>query len=141
MLEREESTGYLINWAGRLLVREIEAEIGPLGLSAGHMPIFFALGTGRALPQKELARLAAVEQPTMAATLNRMEAAGLIVRRPDPADGRSALIALSPLAMDKAEAVAAAAMRVNGRALGKMSEAEQAEFLRLLRLMITTLEK
>ncbi len=141
MMPREESTGYLVNWAGRLLVREIEAEIAPLGLSAGHMPIFFALGGGEALPQKELARRAAVEQPTTANTLNRMEVAGLIVRSPDPDDGRSALIALSPLAMEKAEAVAAAARRVNARALGGMAPAEQAAFLRLLRVLIGSLER
>lgn len=141
MLKREESTGYLVNWAGRLLVREIEAEIAPLGLTPGHMPIFVALGGGEALSQKELARRASVEQPTMANTLNRMEAAGLIVRTPDPADRRSALIALSPLALEKADEVTAAARRVNARALADMTETERVAFFSLLRRLIATLDR
>ena len=55
------SIGYLTNYAGRLLVRALERRLD--GKSAGPMPVFLALNDGGALPQKELARLAAVEQP------------------------------------------------------------------------------
>jgi len=57
------SIGYLTNLAGRLLVRALERR---LGSAAGPMPVFLALVDGKALAQKDLARLAAVEQPTMA---------------------------------------------------------------------------
>ena len=74
-------------------------------VAAGYLPVFFAL----AATQTALASLAAIEQPTMAATLTRMERDSLIHRRPDPQDGRSSLISLTPVALKKVNAVEAAA--------------------------------
>src|SRR5882724_11960371 len=59
-------------------------------VAAGYLPVCFAL----AATQTALASLAAIEQPTMAATLTRMERDGLIHRRPDP-PGRTKLADLS----------------------------------------------
>ena len=50
-LNRRTSVGYLTNLAGRLLVRELERHLAPLGLSPGHMPVLLALEDGSALPQ------------------------------------------------------------------------------------------
>ena len=84
------SIGYLTNLAGRLLVRALERRIP--GGGAGPMPVFLALSDGKALPQKELARRAAVEQPTMAKMLARMERDGMLSGEPDPTDRRSTLL-------------------------------------------------
>ncbi len=82
---RESSAGYLVNWAARLLTHALERRLK--GSSAGSMPVFFSLIDGGAQTQKALAHWAAVEQPTMANTLARMERDGLIAREPDPATG------------------------------------------------------
>ena len=100
--KRDESAGYLTNWAGRLFVRAIERRLA--GGSAGPMPVFFALADGGTMSQTALARWASVEQPTMANTLNRMERDKLIERTPDPNDRRSALIGLTRLGRQRAEA-------------------------------------
>ncbi len=47
------------------------------------------------LTPSELARIEAVKRPTVTRTLGCLERAGLIERTPDPADGRSALVALN----------------------------------------------
>eukprot|EP01035_Chromulina_nebulosa_P012954 gene12954-17251_t len=73
---RETSAGYLTNWAARLLTRSLERRLA--GGGAGQMPVFFALIDGVAQTQADLARDAAVEQPTMANTLQRMERDGLV---------------------------------------------------------------
>jgi DNA-binding MarR family transcriptional regulator len=47
------------------------------------------------LTPSELARIEAVKRPTVTRTLGCLEREGLVVRTPDPADGRSALVAIN----------------------------------------------
>lgn len=135
---RESSAGYLINWAARLFTRALERRLQ--GGSAGTMPVFFALIDGKPQTQKELAHWAAVEQPTMANTLSRMDRDGLISRTPDPADKRSALISLSPLGLERAKIALKAAVETNAFGLSALSPAEQAVFLDMLRRLIQLLD-
>src|ERR1700710_574564 len=135
---RETSAGYLVNWAARLLTRALERRLA--GSSAGSMPVFFSLLDGRAQTQKELAHWAAVEQPTMANTLSRMERDGLIERTPDPADRRSALIALTALGREQATQAMGAARDTNALALSPLDPAERELFLEMLRRGIQYLD-
>lgn len=139
--ERKNSCGYMTNWAARLFARAIDRELKEIGVSSGQMPVFFALGDGAAMPQKALAAAAAIEQPTMAATLSRMERAGLVERRPDPRDGRSQLVALTPVAMEKAARACQAAAAVNAAALAGLGEEERARFLDMLARVVAALER
>src|SRR5215217_1055859 len=116
-LTRETSAGYMTNWAARLFARELERQLVPSGIAPAYMPVLFALGDGSALTQKELARRAAVEQPTMAATLNRMERDAMIVRQQNPGDKRSALVALTPLARGHIDTVQRVVSEINTLAL------------------------
>lgn len=139
-LSRQDSAGYMTNWAARLFARAIDRHLKEIGVSTGMMPVFFALGGGASLSQKALAERAAVEQPTMAATLSRMERDGLVERRPDPADGRSQLIALTPEAMAKVARVREAVVAVNGVALDGLDETERALYMSLLERVVRALE-
>jgi DNA-binding MarR family transcriptional regulator len=138
--DRSASAGYLTNWAARLYGRAVDRELKPLGLSSAHLPIFFALGGGEALTQKALAEAAAVEQPTMAATLARMERDGLIERRPHPDDRRSSLVSLTPGALSKRDAVRAAIGRVNEASLALLSSDEREAHLHNLTRIASALE-
>ena len=140
ILTRETSAGYMTNWAARLFARELERQLAPSGIASAYMPVMFALADGSALTQKELARRAAVEQPTMAATLNRMERDGMIDRRPDPGDKRSALVALTPLALGKVATVEQVVSAINALALEQLDPAERRQFLSLLGRIIAVLE-
>ena len=139
--KRENSCGYMTNWAARLFARAIDRRLKQIGVTCGQMPVFFALADGAAMAQKALAAQAAIEQPTMAATLSRMERDGLIERRPDPRDGRSQLVALTPEAMKKAARVREAAMAVNAAAMAGLEEAERAAFLGMLSRIVAALER
>jgi len=138
--DRRSSAGYLTNWAARLFARAIDQKLKVLGVSSGQLPVFFALGDGGAMSQRALTEAAAIEQPTMAATLSRMERDGLIVRQRDPEDGRSMLISLTPAAMEKAKQVRAAVSAVNGAALDSMTKPEREQFLETLRGVIGRLD-
>ena len=134
------SAGHLTNRAARLFAWAIDLKFKPLGVSAGQIPVFFALGAGESLTQKELVEVAAVEQPTMAAILTRMERDGLVERRPDPKDGRSSLVQLTPKAMKKVPDMVEAIQTGNREALAGFSEAEKAAFLDMLRRIIANLQ-
>jgi DNA-binding MarR family transcriptional regulator len=136
---RETSAGYLTNWAARLFARALERRL--VGGNSGPMPVFFALQDGRAMTQKALAQLAAVEQPTMANTLNRMERDGLIVRTPDPNDRRSALVSLTPLGRERTVGAFEAAVEVNGIATDALKPEERELFYDMMRRIVLALER
>ena len=77
----------------------------PLGLTSGYVPALSALAANKALSQKALTELAGIEQPTMAATLGRMERDGLIEREVDPEDKRSTRFSLTRAAVAKRAAI------------------------------------
>jgi len=138
-LDRRRSAGYMTNWAARLFTSAIERRLKGRGLSSAHLPVFFALGAGEARTQKDLAAAAAVEQPTMAATLARMARDGLVRRGVDPEDGRSASISLSEAALAEIDHVRRATDEVNAVALSRLEEAERATFLAMLDKVIAAL--
>lgn len=140
-LERNASAGYLTNWAARLFARAIDKRLKALGLSSGQLPVFFALAGGVELTQKQLARTASIEQPTMAATLSRMERHGMVERRPDPRDRRSSLIRLSAAARDKIPAVMEATSAVNTEALADLTPQQREIYLDALTTVIAALSR
>lgn len=140
-MKRRESAGYMVNWAARLFARGIDKRLRPIGVSVGHMPVFFALADGSEMTQSALTERAAVEQPTMAATLKRMEREGLVMRRANPDDGREVLFALTPEGLEKVPAITGAAMEMNALALGGMSAGERAEFMARLEVIVSRLER
>ena len=82
----------------RGFTRIVDGGLRELGLAAGQLPVLVSLKKSKALSQAELARIAQVEQPSMAQLLARMERDGLVERVDDPEDKRSRLISLTPLA-------------------------------------------
>ncbi len=140
ILDRRKSAGYMTNWAARLFAKAIDRRLHEVGVSSGHLPVFFALADGTPRPQRALAAAAAVEQPTMAATLARMERDRLIQRKPDPDDARSALISLTPLAAKKLAAIQGAVASVNAAAMAGLPAADQERFLQTLGRVIDNLD-
>ena len=137
----ELSIGYLMHWGARLLRRLADRRLKPLGLSWSHLPVINALAANEALSQKALAEIAAIEQPTMVATLARMERDGVIARRPDPRDGRSVLFSLTPPTRKKIAAIRRAVAEVNTDALRGLPEGERRRFRQQLETMIRAMDE
>jgi MarR family transcriptional regulator, transcriptional regulator for hemolysin len=135
-----EMPGHLINRAARMLARAMESRFHPLGLAVAQIPVLAALKDGSSLPQKQLAKLAQIEQPTMAQLLARMERDGLIERTPDENDRRSSLITLSGNAIKKLPKARALLLEGNAEALKGFSEREIATLSRLLMRVLLNLE-
>lgn len=133
--------GHLISLAARGFARLSEARLKPLGFGVGHLPVLVALDEGHAVTQRDLARFARVEQPTMAQMLVRMERDGLIARTPDPADGRSSRIALTKLARRRLPKACATLFEGNRDALAGFTDDEATQFVRLLTRVIANLDR
>jgi MarR family transcriptional regulator for hemolysin len=118
----------LVGHAYRTFARIVDAQLRDLGFAMSQLPVLIVLKQGKPLPQAELARMARVEQSSMAQLLNRMERDGLIERVPDPEDKRSRLILLTDSArqrMHKGKAIMDATVEV---ALKGLSPAEIEQF-------------
>ncbi|WP_158744231.1 MarR family winged helix-turn-helix transcriptional regulator [Acidisphaera sp. L21] len=133
--------GHLISLAARGFARLSEARLKPLGFGVGHLPVLIALQDGRANTQRDLARFAKIEQPSMAQMLVRMERDGLIRRTPDADDGRSSRIALTRIARARLPDACAALFEGNGEALSGFTDAEAAQLVGLLTRVIANLDR
>jgi MarR family transcriptional regulator for hemolysin len=126
----------LIATAARLLARVTDARFRDIGISVSQLPVLVALKDGTSLSQKELTRLAGVEQPSMAQLLARMERDGVIRRKPDPADGRSSLISLTARTMKLIDPARAIMVQGNRDALAGFSDSEVSQLVALLQRVI-----
>jgi MarR family transcriptional regulator, transcriptional regulator for hemolysin len=138
---RELSIGYLVHWGGRLLRRLADRRLKALGLSSAHLPVITALAEDEPLSQKALAEIAAIEQPTMAAMLARMERDRIVERRPDPNDKRSSLFSLTPATRKKIPALRRAVEQVNDEALRGLPADQRLVFRRQLETVIRAMDK
>jgi DNA-binding MarR family transcriptional regulator len=69
--------------------------LGEVGLHPGQEALLMELWQGDGQTQAELAESLAVEPPTITKMLQRMEAAGLVQRKPHPDDRRAQLVYLT----------------------------------------------
>jgi MarR family transcriptional regulator for hemolysin len=133
--------GHLISLAARGFARLSEARLKPLGFGVGYLPVLIALKIGRAETQRDLARFARIEQPSMAQMLVRMERDGLIRRAPDPADGRSSLVSLTETAEARLPEACAVLFQGNREALDGFTDEEAAQLVALLHRLIANLDR
>jgi MarR family transcriptional regulator for hemolysin len=132
--------GHLINRLARLSLRWTDTRFQQLGLAVAQMPVLYTLKDGAASTQTELARMAHIEQPTMAQLLARMERDGLIERAANPQDRRSSLVSLTPLAMSKLPEAREIFREGNKMALQGFTEEEIETLILLLQRVLANVE-
>lgn len=137
----ETFVGYWINRASRLIVRDLDERLRPHGLAASQLPVLRALGEGQALSQKDLARHARVEQPTMAEMLVRMERDGIVKREANPEDKRGVLISLTPRSRTKMAKSRSTLIDAERTAMTGLSENERQLLRELLKRVVNNLER
>jgi DNA-binding MarR family transcriptional regulator len=138
---RFDSAGFVINWCARVFERRMAEALRPLGITPAYLPPLFTLSALGGTTQGELAKASAIQQPTMALTLRRMERDGLIVRAQDETDHRRAIIRLTPQAEALLPQVEALAQSINEAAFNGLSAEAPAQLIELLRQTAENLEK
>lgn len=139
--DRQKSSGYLINHLARLFGQALRRRLEGEGVGVGQFPVLLALWEAEGATQTALAERLAIEQPTMANTLKRMERDGLIERVPDPEDRRQARVHLTPRARALEAVLTGAARAANEAALAGLGPEEREQFLALVRRVIANLEQ
>lgn len=141
LMTNDVSAGHLINRAARLYRQLADQRLAPLGLSSGHLPVLTALMARPEMSQKDLVEHAGIEQPTMAATLNRMERDAIIERRPDPTDGRSSLFSLTVHTRAKATLITAVVAGMSSDTFAELDGEEASRLRSSLKTVIGTVER
>ena len=132
----EDSLGYLINLAARAFAGRLAEELRPFEVGIGQWAVLLHLWGNDGMTQAQLARRVAIEQPTMVRTIDRMERDGLVIRSPDPNDGRASRITLTERGWTLRDALVPLAARVNRVATQAMTDEEVATLKRLLAKLV-----
>ena len=115
------------------------------GLKPGWLDVLSALrrvGSPHRLSASELARWVLLSSGGMTSRLDRMEQAGLLRRRPDPADRRGVLVELTDRGREVIDAAIDAHLTLYRELLRRaLTSAEQRSFVQLLRKQTLTLEQ
>jgi DNA-binding MarR family transcriptional regulator len=77
------------------LNRRLRKELAPLGITGGQAALLWAIRSKPGIGARELAEREGVSPPAMTAYVNRLEAAGLVVRRRSEGDRRRVELALT----------------------------------------------
>jgi DNA-binding MarR family transcriptional regulator len=107
---------------GRRLRQEAAGETG--GLTPTATAALATIERHGPLTPSELAAIERVKRPTVTRTLGCLEREGMIVRTPDPADGRSALIAISGAGRERLRRLRGRKNAYLARRMRKLSAAE-----------------
>ena len=122
-----------------LLHQRIEQALRPLDLSFGDFDVINTLrreGGRDGLHPKDLTTEALITTGAMTTRLNRLERNGLIVRTPDPDDGRAVLVRLTRLGRSRARKALAAVLEADREFLAPLSEHHRDEVAAALRVLL-----
>lgn len=91
------------------------------------------------LTPTELAEDLLLTSGGMTVRLNRLQAAGLIERQPNPRDGRGVLVHLTPAGKDLAEDALSTLLQAQSAIVGMLEKPHRGHLARLLRTLLTEL--
>lgn len=84
----------------RRMVAEDAARVSP-GMLPNAYKVFTTIVRRESITQSALAETLAMDKGQISRTVRELEQLGLIVRTPDPADGRSSLLSPTPLGLER----------------------------------------
>jgi DNA-binding MarR family transcriptional regulator len=125
----------------RLLRREADTRMRGFGYTQGQWRVLAYLKRNEGISQVGLADMLDMQPISLARVLDRMEAAGLIERRPDPQDRRALKLFLLPAAEPMLDILRNVSEEVHRAATADLSAEEEATLKRLLDRMRRSVEK
>ncbi len=126
--------GFVLNDVARLMRKRFEqrARAAALGLTRAQAAVLAYLARQEGINQAALAQLLELEPITLARLLDRLQAAVLVERRPDPKDRRAHLLYLTAAAYPLLDRIFALAAEVREDALAGVAEPDRGRLLDLL---------
>ena len=124
--------GFLLHDVARLYGKRFDQRVRSLGVTRAQCRVMGYLLLNQGINQAGLADLLEIEPISLVRLLDRMEEAGWVERRPDPADRRARCLYLSAKAEPMLDKVLALADRYEAEMCADLSAAEKRSFLELL---------
>ncbi len=127
----------------RHLMREMEATLATHGLTFASFDVLATLrraGPPFALSPNDLLGTMMITSGTMTHRVDQLEKAGHVRRQPNPADGRSVLIALTPSGRDLVDGVLGAHVATQARLVAHLGAEQRAALGTLLSAWLGGLE-
>lgn len=135
-LERlDRHLGFLLHDVARLLRTRFDRRARGLGLSRAQWSVLANLSRHEGIHQGGLAELLEVEPITLARQIDRLESAGLVVRRPDRRDRRLKRLSLTPAAEPVLDRMRELGAATREEALTGLSPADRERLVDLLLVM------
>jgi DNA-binding MarR family transcriptional regulator len=132
-LDLDRSFGFLVNDVARLFGRRFSHNGSRLGLTREQCRTLGYLARNEGINQAGLADLLEIRPMTLVRQIDRMEDAGWIERRPDPADRRARRLYLTAKARPILGRIWDVANETRDEALVRLSSAESKQLIELLR--------
>lgn len=136
-----DTIGVLVSDAARLLRRRFDARAKAIGVSRAQWQVLIALARAQGSSQAALAERLEVETITVGRMVDRLEEAGLVERRADPADRRAWRLFLTARAHGLLNDLQPVADAVRAEMLAGLDEAEQAVLRELLGRLRANLQR
>ena len=138
-MDLERSFGFLVNDVARLFGRRFDHNGRRLGLTRTQCRTLGYIARNEGINQAGLADLLEIRPMTLVRQIDRMEEAGWIERRPDPADRRARRLYLTAKARPILGRIWNVATETRDEALARLSPGEAATLLDLLHRVHATL--
>lgn len=130
-----QSLGYQMSLTSRLLERQFEDRLKPLGLTRITWCILLAVEIEALLNPSDIASFVGIDRTATSRALRQMEAAGMIARGVGKEDGRTTLVALTDLGRELVTTTVPMARANAQHWQDKLSRAETEELCRLMAKM------
>ncbi len=129
----DEIVGFHLHRAAAASALVFERQVGkPLGLRKVEFSLLMLLLANETLAPKRLARALAVTAPNLTLLLDRLQQRGLLTRVPNPLDGRSQNVVLTPEGCSLAQQAAQASQTMELEMQSRLTRAEHAMLIELL---------
>jgi DNA-binding MarR family transcriptional regulator len=130
----ERTLGFVLHDVARALRKRFEqrAREARLELTRAQWSVLAHLARQEGINQAALAQILEIEPITLVRLLDRLQAAGLVERRPDPSDRRARVLFLMPAARPLLDRIWALAAVVREEAMAGLSEPQREQLIELL---------
>lgn len=139
VIHLDTSLGYLLKEASSALRAAMEDALRPFDMTVTHYSCLELLAQRPGLSNSDLARGAFVTRQSMNVLLKTLEHEGYVTRAAHPPVGKALPTRLTPLGEQRLAKTSAAVRDVERRMLSGLSPDDQADALRILRSMVSSL--
>lgn len=136
-VDLDELPGHYIRRLQQIAVAIFLQETEAVGITPVQYAALQTVSNQPGIDQRSLARAIGFDTSTIASVIDRLEARGLLQRAVSPQDRRARLLTLTPTGRETLAAALPGMRRAQGRMLEPLPPAERAEFMRMLKQLVT----